>query len=101
MEVVIEKGSLISIYEPVDQQTSENVTSEFEIGIFFQISVATFHLGRIEMGQQTIGRNSCIKVQAASLSGEECPDISWDEFQVEFSLNLYNMMYFVVINLLC
>jgi hypothetical protein len=62
--------------------------------------VATFHLGRIELGQQTIGRNSCIKVQAASLSGEECPDISWDEFQVEFSLNLFQR-YFVVIILLC
>jgi hypothetical protein len=44
--------------------------------------VATFHLGRIEVGQQAVGRTSCIKVQAASLSGEECPEITWDEFQV-------------------
>ena len=49
---------------------------------WFQISVATFHLGRLELAQQSIGSRSCIKVQGASLSGEECPSISWEEFQV-------------------
>jgi hypothetical protein len=49
---------------------------------FFQISVATFHLGRLELAQQTVGSNACVKLQAASLSGEECPAISWEEFQV-------------------
>ena len=47
-----------------------------------QISVATFHIGRLELSQQSVGRHACIKVQAASLSGEECPAISWEEFQV-------------------
>ena len=51
---------------------------------FFQISVATFHIGRLELAQQSIGSTVCIKVQAASLSGEECPAISWEEFQVLF-----------------
>ena len=48
----------------------------------FQISVATFHIGRLELAQQSVGNQACIKVQAASLSGEECPAISWEEFQV-------------------
>lgn len=47
-----------------------------------QISVATFHLGRLQLAQQSIGSQACIKVQAASLSGEECPAISWEDFQV-------------------
>lgn len=49
---------------------------------FAQISVATFHVGRLELAQQSVGNQACIKVQAASLSGEECPAISWEEFQV-------------------
>merc|ERR1711884_776320 len=46
------------------------------------ISVATFHIGRLELAQQSVGSQACIKLQAASLSGEECPAISWEEFQV-------------------
>ena len=50
--------------------------------LIFQISVATFHIGRLELAQQSVGSQACIKLQAASLSGEECPAISWEEFQV-------------------
>ena len=54
------------------------------LSFLLQISVATFHIGRLELSQQSVGRHACIKVQAASLSGEECPAISWEEFQVIF-----------------
>jgi len=50
------------------------------------ISVATFHLGRLELAQQSIGSRSCVKVQGASLSGEECPSITWEEFQTKFTM---------------
>ena len=59
-----------------------------------QISVATFHVGRLELAQQSVGSNACIKLQAASLSGEECPAISWEEFQVclkEFCTNFQTL----------
>ena len=41
----------------------------------------------MELAQQSIGNRSCVKVQGASLSGEECPTISWEEFQVRKSIN--------------
>ena len=40
----------------------------------------------MELAQQSIGNRSCVKVQGASLSGEECPTISWEEFQVRKSV---------------
>jgi len=49
------------------------------------ISVATFHLGGLELIQQSIGAKSCIKLRCSSLYGEECPAISWEEFQSKFS----------------
>ena len=57
----------------------------FHTHFFFQISVATFHLGQLQLSQQSIGSQACIKLQASSLSGEECPAISWEEFQVNFA----------------
>ena len=77
-------------------KAKENCTG-IHITIFtcFQISVATFHLGRLELAQQSIGSRSCIKVQGASLSGEECPSISWEEFQVTaMELKVLRYMYF-------
>ena len=44
--------------------------------------MVTFHIGRLELAQQSVGNHACVKLQGASLSGEECPAISWDEFQV-------------------
>lgn len=49
--------------------------------------MATFHVGRLQLAQQSIGSHACIKVQAASLSGEECPAISWEEFQVKYEIS--------------
>ncbi len=46
------------------------------------MSVATFHLGRFELAQQSVGKQACIKIQAASLSAEEAPAVTWEEFQV-------------------
>jgi len=60
------------------KRSSVNIFDVF----IFQISVATFHIGRLELAQQSVGSQACIKLQAASLSGEECPAISWEEFQV-------------------
>ena len=52
-----------------------------------QISVATFHLGGFALAQQSHGRDSAIKIQGASFSSEECPAISWEDFQVRFPNN--------------
>lgn len=66
--------------QPPSQNNAENHKRD---GV---ISVATFHLGRLELAQQSVGSHSCIKIQAASLSGEECPSISWEEFQSKFTV---------------
>ena len=50
--------------------------------IYPQISVTTFHLGGFALAQQSHGRDSAIKIQGASFSSEECPAISWEDFQV-------------------
>eukprot|EP00095_Tigriopus_kingsejongensis_P003689 maker-scaffold11_size778918-snap-gene-6.50 protein:Tk03689 transcript:maker-scaffold11_size778918-snap-gene-6.50-mRNA-1 annotation:"uhrf1-binding protein 1-like protein" len=50
------------------------------------ISVATFHVGRLEVAQQSLDGLSTVKIQGASLSGEECPAISWEEFQSKFTV---------------
>ncbi|XP_059079286.1 bridge-like lipid transfer protein family member 3B isoform X2 [Tigriopus californicus] len=50
------------------------------------ISVATFHVGRLEIAHQSVSGVSAVKIQGASLSGEECPSIPWDEFQSKFTL---------------
>ncbi len=48
--------------------------------------MATFHLGRFELAQQSVGKQASIKIQAASLSVEECPAITWEDFQVSLAL---------------
>ena len=47
-----------------------------------QISVTTFRLGRFALAQQSHGRDSAIKIQGASFSSDECPLVSWEDFQV-------------------
>ena len=44
--------------------------------------MATFHVGRLEIAHQAAEGVAALKIQGASLSGEECPAISWEEFQV-------------------
>ena len=57
--------------------------------------MATFHIGRLELAQQSVGSYACIKLQAASLSGEECPAISWEEFQVMYHTPMNTAIHFL------
>ena len=50
--------------------------------LYSQISVTTFRLGRFALAQQSHGRDSAIKIQGASFSSDECPVVSWEDFQV-------------------
>ncbi|XP_074033152.1 bridge-like lipid transfer protein family member 3B [Leptinotarsa decemlineata] len=48
------------------------------------IMVATFKLEKIEFVHQSIGYSSSLKIQVGELTCDECPSISWHEFQVKF-----------------
>ena len=82
------------VHEPDAQVSRErmvrflplSLSKHGDLKIILQISVATFHLGRFELAQQSVGSHACIKIQGASLSGEECTAISWEEFQVRLTL---------------
>lgn len=50
--------------------------------VFFQISIATFKLSKLELVQESKGLSSTIKLQVAEVNCEQCNAIPWDEFQV-------------------
>lgn len=49
---------------------------------FFQVSVSTFKLNKIEFVYQSLGFQSSMKVQLSNLLCDDCSSISWDELQV-------------------
>ncbi len=42
----------------------------------------TLHVSGLELSQQSVGRDSVIKLQGAAVNADQCQAISWEEFQV-------------------